>query len=59
MIVLDTDHVNILQIAKGDSYNTSDLKIASIAIVQGARLLSANIRDFEQVPGLSVEDWLH
>jgi len=37
---------------------THDLKIASIALVNDATLLSANLRDFEQVPGLRVEDWL-
>lgn len=38
---------------------TLDLKIASIALEHQATLLSANIRDFTQVPGLHVEDWLH
>src|SRR5229473_3077028 len=37
---------------------SSDLKIASIALVQGATLLSANLRDFRKVPGLKVENWL-
>ena len=37
---------------------TMDLKIASIARVYGASLLSANLRDFRQVPGLQVESWL-
>jgi len=37
---------------------TQDLKIASIALANDALLLSANLRDFEQVPGLRVEDWL-
>jgi predicted nucleic acid-binding protein len=37
---------------------TLDLKIASIALEHAAMLLSANARDFEQVPGLRVEDWL-
>jgi tRNA(fMet)-specific endonuclease VapC len=37
---------------------TPDLKIASVAIVNGARLLTANRRDFEQVPGLRFENWL-
>jgi tRNA(fMet)-specific endonuclease VapC len=37
---------------------TMDLKIASIALSRNALLLSANLRDFEQVPGLRVEDWL-
>lgn len=37
---------------------TQDLKIAAIAIVEDALLLSANLRDFESVPGLRVENWL-
>jgi tRNA(fMet)-specific endonuclease VapC len=35
-----------------------DLKIAAIALVNQALLLSANRRDFEQVAGLHVENWL-
>ena len=37
---------------------TQDLKIASIALANDALLLSANLRDYEQVPGLRVENWL-
>ena len=37
---------------------TMDLKIAATALVHSALLLSANLRDFERVPGLRVEDWL-
>jgi tRNA(fMet)-specific endonuclease VapC len=37
---------------------TMDLKIASIVLSNGATLLSRNLRDFRQVPGLTVEDWL-
>jgi len=37
---------------------TLDLRIASIAMANGARLLSRNLRDFQRVPGLAVEDWL-
>lgn len=35
-----------------------DLKIACIAVVHDVLLLSANLRDFQQVPGLRVENWL-
>jgi tRNA(fMet)-specific endonuclease VapC len=38
---------------------TQDLKIASVALVNNATLLSANLVDFERVPGLRVEDWLY
>lgn len=37
---------------------TQDLKIGSIALVYNALLLSANLRDFRQVQGLQVENWL-
>jgi tRNA(fMet)-specific endonuclease VapC len=37
--------------------STQDLKIASIALEADALLLSANRRDFEQVPGLRFENW--
>jgi tRNA(fMet)-specific endonuclease VapC len=36
---------------------TMDLKIAAIALGQNALLVSGNLRDFQQVPGLHVEDW--
>lgn len=35
----------------------ADLKIASIAISQDAVLLSRNLKDFQRVPDLRVEDW--
>jgi tRNA(fMet)-specific endonuclease VapC len=38
---------------------TLDLKIASIALEQGALLLTANAKDFSQVPNLRSADWLH
>jgi tRNA(fMet)-specific endonuclease VapC len=36
-----------------------DLQIAATAIANDALLLSANLRHFEQVPGLRVQDWLY
>lgn len=35
-----------------------DLKIASIVLAKKATLLSRNLRDFERVPNVVVEDWL-
>jgi tRNA(fMet)-specific endonuclease VapC len=37
---------------------TMDLKIASIALVQPARLITSNTRDYSQVPNLHCENWL-
>ncbi len=37
---------------------TPDLKTAAITLVNDALLLTANRKDFEQVPGLRFENWL-
>ena len=36
---------------------TMDLKIAAITIANNATLLSRNLKDFNKVTGLEVEDW--
>ena len=36
---------------------TMDLKIAAITIANNATLLSRNLKDFNKVTGLNVEDW--
>jgi tRNA(fMet)-specific endonuclease VapC len=37
--------------------STMDLKIAAIVLAKNATLISRNLRHFQQVPGLKVEDW--
>jgi tRNA(fMet)-specific endonuclease VapC len=36
---------------------TMDLRIACVCLVHNATLLTRNLRDFRQVPGLTAEDW--
>jgi tRNA(fMet)-specific endonuclease VapC len=36
---------------------TMDLRIAAIAIASNLTLLTRNVRDFSQVPGLATENW--
>lgn len=60
-LVLDFDEkaaseLKILQSQK-IRIGTMDLKIAAIAIANNAILVSRNLRDFEQVPNLTVKDW--
>ena len=41
----------------GVRVGTMDLKISSIVLATGAKLLSRNLIDFRQIPDLTVEDW--
>ena len=42
---------------QGVRIGTMDLRIACIALSRGMGVLTRNTRDFNQVPGLNVQDW--
>jgi len=42
---------------KSKKIGRADLLITSIALAHQARLVTRNLRDFQQVPGLLVENW--
>jgi tRNA(fMet)-specific endonuclease VapC len=44
---------------RGLSKSEPDLRIASIAIQHNMTLISGNIRHFQNIPGLEVEDWIN
>lgn len=42
----------------GTSIGDADLRIAAIAIARDMTVVTANVRHFERVPGLPVENWI-
>jgi tRNA(fMet)-specific endonuclease VapC len=47
----------LLQNKKLKKIGRADLLIASIVLASRATLVTRNVRDFQQVPGLAVENW--
>ena len=44
--------------AEGRRLDEPDLRIASIALSRDLTLVTANVRHFDRVPGLRVDNWL-
>jgi tRNA(fMet)-specific endonuclease VapC len=44
--------------SRGEPLDEPDLRIASIALARDLTLVTANVRHFDRVPGLEVENWL-
>ena len=43
---------------RGTPLGDADLRIAAIALARGLTVVTGNIRHFQRVPGLQVENWL-
>ncbi|MDA0271099.1 MAG: type II toxin-antitoxin system VapC family toxin [Chloroflexi bacterium] len=43
---------------QGTPIGDADSRIASIALVHGLTVVTGNVRHFQRVPGLAVENWL-
>jgi predicted nucleic acid-binding protein len=43
---------------RGTPMGDADLRIASIALTRDLTVVTANVRHFQKVPGLAVENWL-
>jgi tRNA(fMet)-specific endonuclease VapC len=59
VLSFDDSAANVFQSLRkqGVRIGTMDLRIAATALSHGYRVLTRNTADFEQVPGLTVEDW--
>lgn len=44
-------------VQRGVRIGSQDLKIAAIVFVHQSTLVTSNLRHFDQIPGLSIEDW--
>ncbi len=42
----------------GTPIGDADVRIAAIALVHGLIMVTGNVRHFQRVPGLAVENWL-
>lgn len=49
--------VEFQRLRKSVRIGTMDLRIAAVALTLDATVLLRNLKDFEKVPGLKVEDW--
>ncbi len=46
------------QLDQGQATSHMDLLIAATALVHGLTLITHNVQDFANIPGLAVDDWL-
>jgi len=51
-------HADLRWALRAQRISDRDLVIASVAVSRGLTLVTSNRREFDRVPGLSVEDWM-
>ena len=55
---IEFGRVNGQLLLQGITVDPVDLMIASVALVHDLTLVTHNMRDFERIPGLRLDDWL-
>lgn len=58
IVPFDNSAADLLDGFKAIRIGIQDRRIAAIAVANDALLLTANRRDFEQIPGLRFENWM-
>ncbi len=64
MLVFDSDcakefgRVRGLLLQQGISVSKMDLLIASVALVHNLTMVTHNMKDYQNIPGLRLDDWL-
>lgn len=51
-------HAEIRQAVRAQPIGPRDLEIASVCLARGLTVVTANLREFSRVPGLTVESWV-
>ncbi|MGL9719299.1 type II toxin-antitoxin system VapC family toxin [Symbiopectobacterium sp.] len=54
-----TTDIKVAMAAAGTPIGPNDTAIAGHAVAAGAILVTNNVREFERVPALMLEDWVH
>ncbi|MBG6244076.1 VapC toxin family PIN domain ribonuclease [Candidatus Symbiopectobacterium sp. 'North America'] len=54
-----TTDIKVAMVAAGTPIGPNDTTIAGHAVAAGAILVTNNVREFEHVPALMLEDWVH
>ena len=57
LYVMDTDLLSLSLKRMNLNVRKMDLRISAVVLEHGGVLVTRNVRDFQRVPGLPIEDW--